>query len=53
MKRAWSEGDEMKREVAALAAAVGAACHRPTEEVHLFYEPPGRGRVAFGGKLVE
>ena len=53
MKRAWSEGDQMKHEVAALAAAVGAACHRPAEEVHLLYEPPGRGRVAFGGRLVE
>jgi phenylpyruvate tautomerase PptA (4-oxalocrotonate tautomerase family) len=53
IKRAWADGDEMKREASALAAAVGAACHRPAEEVHLFYEPPGRGRVAFGGKLVE
>ena len=32
-----------------LARAVGRACARPTE----IYDPPGEGRAAFGGELLE
>lgn len=53
MKRGWPAKEPMKREARALAAAIGEACHRSPEEVHIFYEPPGEGRVAFGGSLVE
>ncbi len=35
----------------ALAAAVAAATDRPQEHVHIFFEPAGADRVAFGGKL--
>ena len=40
-------------EAALIAAAVGQVCARPAERVHVIYEPPAAGRVAFGGKLVE
>ena len=38
-------------EAAALARAVATACGRSVENVHVIYEPPGAGRVAFGGHL--
>ena len=34
---------------AALAAVIGCA----SERVHIEYSPPGQGRVAFGGNLVQ
>jgi phenylpyruvate tautomerase PptA (4-oxalocrotonate tautomerase family) len=40
------------QEAQALAAAVAACLGRPIEQVHIEYEPEGRGRVAFGGKLL-
>ena len=43
----------LKQEARALAAAIADACHRQKAEVHIVYEPPGKGRVAFGGSLVE
>lgn len=42
---------DLEAEVRALTAAIAQATGRPAENVHLFYEPPGEGRVAFGGKL--
>jgi phenylpyruvate tautomerase PptA (4-oxalocrotonate tautomerase family) len=39
-------------EAAQLVSAIGALCGRPSETVHVFYEPPAAGRVAFGGKPV-
>ncbi len=53
VQRAWPSKDAMKREARGLAAAIGDACHRQTEDVHIIYEPPGAGRVAFGGSMVE
>jgi phenylpyruvate tautomerase PptA (4-oxalocrotonate tautomerase family) len=47
------QGDRRIAEVRALTRAVAGACGRPEERVHLVYEPAGRGRVAFGGELVE
>jgi phenylpyruvate tautomerase PptA (4-oxalocrotonate tautomerase family) len=44
--------EDLAAEVRALTAAVAAAAGRPPENVHLLYEPWGRGRVAFGGNLV-
>ena len=46
-------GDALRAEMAALAMAVARACDRPAEHVHVIYEPPGAGRVAFGGRLDE
>lgn len=39
-------------EAAALASAIAQVTGRAVEHVHLIYEPPGRGRVAFGGELL-
>jgi len=39
-------------EAALIASAVGKLCERPAERVHVIYEPPAAGRIAFGGKLV-
>ena len=33
--------------------AIALCLSRPVERVHLEYAPPGRGRLAFGGKLLE
>jgi phenylpyruvate tautomerase PptA (4-oxalocrotonate tautomerase family) len=41
------------KEAAALARAIAKVCARPVENVHIFYEPPARGRAAFGGELLE
>lgn len=45
------QGDALAAEAATLTEAIAGACGRPIENVHLIYEPPGRGRVAFGGTL--
>lgn len=45
------EGEALAVEVRRLTDAIAAACGRPAENVHLVYAPPGRGRVAFGGRL--
>lgn len=34
-----------------LTGAVAGACGRPAENVHVIFEPPAAGRIAFGGKL--
>ena len=43
---------DLETEVRALTAAIAQATGRPVENVHLFYDPPGEGRVSFGGKLM-
>lgn len=46
--------DEVKSGLAArarsLTEAVASACDRPSQGVHVIYEPPARGRIAFGGQ---
>ena len=44
--------DELKGVAARVAAAVAAVCERPVENVHILFEAPARGRIAFGGELV-
>ena len=44
--------EDLQIEVEKLTATVAQICGRPPENVHVLYEPEGRGRVAFGGKLV-
>lgn len=39
-------------EVLALTRAVADACGRPSQHVHVLYEAPASGRLAFGGKVV-
>jgi len=44
--------DEMQKEVDAITDIVAQICHRPPGFVHVIYQPEGKGRVAFGGKVV-
>lgn len=44
--------DELASEAAALASAIADLTGRATDHIHLIYEPPGRGRVAFGAELL-
>jgi len=43
---------QLQIQARALADAVAAVLDRPVESVHVEYQPPGKGRVAFGGELV-
>jgi phenylpyruvate tautomerase PptA (4-oxalocrotonate tautomerase family) len=43
---------ELKQEASKLAEAIAGVCGRPVENVHVIFEPPGMGRIAFGGKLL-
>jgi phenylpyruvate tautomerase PptA (4-oxalocrotonate tautomerase family) len=52
LKRALPEEPERAEEVAALTRAVADVCQRVREQVHVIYEPPALGRVAFGGAIV-
>jgi hypothetical protein len=45
-------GSELRSQAHRLTAAIATTCERPPENVHLFYQPAARGRVAFGGRLV-
>jgi hypothetical protein len=44
--------DEMQKEVESMTGAVAQICGRSSENVHVIYQPEGRGRVAFGGRIV-
>ena len=44
--------DELAAEVTRLTEAIANTCDRPSENVHILYEPPARGRIAFGGRLI-
>lgn len=46
-------GPALKSEMAALTTAVAHVTGRPRDRVHIEYAPPGRGRLSFGGQLVE
>ncbi len=43
---------ELQSQARAVADSVAAVLERPSDSVHVEYKPPGKGRVAFGGKLV-
>jgi phenylpyruvate tautomerase PptA (4-oxalocrotonate tautomerase family) len=47
------QGAALAKQAARLTQVVAEACGRPAENVHLIFLPPGKGRVAFGGRLVE
>ena len=40
----------LEKQASDLAGAVASACKRPVENVHIIFEPPDAGRIAFGGK---
>jgi hypothetical protein len=44
--------DALEAEAAALSRAVGERLGRPSELIHIEYAAPGKGRVAFGGRLL-
>jgi hypothetical protein len=44
--------EELEQEAGKLAQAVGTCLGRSSELVHIEYAPSGRGRVAFGGRLL-
>lgn len=44
---------ELQAEVSALAAAIAGVCGRRVEDVHILYDPPAAGRIAFGGMLLQ
>jgi phenylpyruvate tautomerase PptA (4-oxalocrotonate tautomerase family) len=46
------EPDKLAAEVARLTEAIAEVCSRPPENVHVLYQPPARGRVAFGGRML-
>lgn len=52
LKATLEEPETLSIEAQSLAQAIGQVLKRPPENVHIFYEPPGRGRVAFGGNLL-
>ncbi|HAV78593.1 MAG TPA: hypothetical protein DCX53_14690 [Anaerolineae bacterium] len=43
---------ELQKEAVAITNAVATVCRRPVENVHIIFDPGGRNRVSFGGKLV-
>jgi phenylpyruvate tautomerase PptA (4-oxalocrotonate tautomerase family) len=46
-------GELLAVQAARLTEVVGELCQRPARNVHVIFEPPAEGRVAFGGELVE
>ena len=52
LERELAAGDALAAEIDELTRAVAAVCGRDAGNVHLIYEPPGAGRVAFGGRRV-
>jgi phenylpyruvate tautomerase PptA (4-oxalocrotonate tautomerase family) len=44
--------EEMQKEVEAITETVARLCDRPPSLVHVIYQPEGKGRIAFGGKIV-
>ena len=52
LKARLPRGGDLETEISRLTEALAQICERPAENVHVIYEPAGRGRVAFGGKPV-
>ncbi len=47
------KGDARCSQCRNLAKALAAALDRPVENIHIIYEPDAKGRIAFGGRLLE
>ena len=52
IKSVLPETSVLEKEVIQITKIVAKLCNRPPENIHIIYEPEGRGRVSFGGKLV-
>ena len=48
-----ADGEALRRQVEAITSTVARHTRRPAEHVHVLFEPPARGRIAFGGRVVE
>lgn len=46
-------GEALRQRIAQITQIVARHTHRPPELVHVLFEPAARGRIAFGGRLVE
>ena len=51
-KRDLPSASLLANEATAVASVVATVCQRSMERVHVIYEPPGRHRIAFGGRLI-
>lgn len=47
------ESSELRREMAGVAEVVAQVLDHPRENVHVLYAPAARGRIGFGGELME
>ncbi len=47
------KGNALKQQIADLTSAISSATNRTEASVHLILEPNAKGRVAFGGNLVD
>jgi len=52
LKALVPDPETMQREAGRLAEEFAPLCGRPAENIHITYEPPALGRIAFGGKLL-
>jgi len=46
-------GEELKSRIGAITDAVAHITDRPRDNIHVEFLPAARGRIAFGGRLVE
>lgn len=53
LKSQRPQGEALKREVRLLTNAIAAIVDRNADSVHILYGADARGRIAFGGELVE
>ena len=53
LKSRVPEGSALENEITQLTKEIAKVLNRPDTNVHIFYQPDGAGRVAFGGKLVK
>jgi phenylpyruvate tautomerase PptA (4-oxalocrotonate tautomerase family) len=45
-------GGALEGEISQLTQAIAKVLNRPEANIHIFYQPDGAGRAAFGGRLV-
>jgi phenylpyruvate tautomerase PptA (4-oxalocrotonate tautomerase family) len=53
LQRAVPIGEALAEQTRQLADSVASLCERNVENVHVIYQAPAPGRVAFGGVLVD
>ena len=53
LKSRVPEGGALEDEITQLTKVVASILNRHDTNIHIFYQPDGTGRVAFGGNLVK